>query len=173
MQSKSDQTHITIATKQSFTSYRLLIIGVLSLFLFYWSACSTNDNAPHTSPASSTPISPTSSPTLTATSESYENTSVYYFELVVKHKYLKAYTVLSPTAKSHEPYSDFVVNNNYTLLPQGCWKFIQIVYSHQEADGQRWNVGVELSYCQRQQTFDPFRQLEMDPPESRFPCCYC
>ncbi len=28
-------------------------------------------------------------------------------------------------------------------------------------------------YCQRQQTFDPFRQLEMDPPESRFPCCYC
>jgi hypothetical protein len=54
--------------------------------------------------------------------------------------------MLSPDLRTRELYSDFMVNDNYTLDKDGCWKVYQIVTSTRQQDGVTWNVGVELQY---------------------------
>jgi hypothetical protein len=147
----------------------LFFLETMIMLLLVWTACSSDtdvknqsgtltpttnttsvpamcDTATHTTdsqPALATPP-PGKTSTLSATQNIYNDTATHYFILVTMHKCHEAYSALSAGLQAHEPYSNFVGNNNYTLSGE-CWKIIKLAISQQEEDNKTWNIGLELA----------------------------
>jgi len=69
----------------------------------------------------------------------------HYFELVLNQQYQQAYELLSADQQAQEPFSDFVKNPNYTLMP-GCWTIDVTIAPQLEPDGETWHMAIEFEY---------------------------
>jgi len=139
---------LIVTTSQSlYTGYRILI-SVAFLVLIFSDLPPYADSFSYACSSSlATIVSPTLSPTPTSlpvavTPARIRKTATLYLDLVLERRYWEAYQILSVEVRAGEPFSDFKINQNYTLF-SGCWTVDNILVS--QLDNQNGIVNIELT----------------------------